>query len=106
MIFGSPVYTKGCPHVAAYLPHLRQLVAAAGVLPAVEDAHDGVIQGGDGNRSFRATFVVMVAPWSARCRSARVYGTGFVVMVTPDRGGARTRPVLVSGRAAAAIASG
>jgi hypothetical protein len=25
------LYTEGCPHVAAYLPHLQQLVAGAGL---------------------------------------------------------------------------
>jgi hypothetical protein len=26
------LYTEGCPHAAAYLPHLRQLVADAGLV--------------------------------------------------------------------------
>jgi hypothetical protein len=75
-------------------------------LAAVEDAHDGTIQDDDGNWSFRAVFVVTVAPWSARWRRARVGAAGFVVSVTPDRGRVRTRAGLVSGRATAATASG
>jgi hypothetical protein len=60
-------------------------------LAAVEDAQDGTIQDDDGNWSFRAVFVVTVAPWSARWRRARVGAAGFVVSVTPDRGRVRTR---------------
>jgi hypothetical protein len=52
---------------------------AHSLLAAVEDDDDGVIQGDDENRAFRAVFVGVVARSSARWRALVVTVAGFVV---------------------------